>query len=307
MNVLKIGKSLPNRKAMKPGPASIADTIYEELSLDSRPIKLTRLIEQVLSARFPELDPIEKASDWEGAVRSRLLTYIKTTEERGVQPQVAFNSSSSYMIQGACFIEGTDSGEIAEQKTRRLRWKDYYETLRELSPRQFEQLCSRVLELLGARNVKLTKETRDEGIDFYGRLSVGDLIKPSSAFRFRSFESFLEIWLVGQAKHYRTIKVATPDLRELVGSVRLASVRAFADLDPDKYPDLWIRVADPVFMLFFTTGSISIDGWQLVKKSGIVAMDGETLAAFLADHNVAVIEERGTRQFSRDALLEWLV
>jgi len=291
---------------MKPGPALIADIIYGELPLDSEPIKLTRVTEQVIMERFTGLDPIEKASEWEAPIKSRLLKYIKATEERGAQSQVAFNSSSSYMIQGACFIEGTDSDEVVEQKRRRLRWKDYYETLQELSPREFELLCKEVLKLIGARNVKLTKETRDEGIDFYGRLSVADLIKPSSAFIFRPFESFLEIWLVGQAKHYRAIKVATPDLRELVGSVRLASARVFADLDPDKYPDLLVRVADPVFMLFFTTGRISIDGWQLVKKSGIVAMDGEMLAAFLADHDVAIIDEHGTRQFSRDMFFEWL-
>jgi len=86
----------------------------------------------------------------------------------------------------------------------------------------------------------------------------------------------------------------------------LASARAFADLDTSKYPDLQIRVADPVFMLFFTTGKISIDGWQLIKKSGIVAMDGEMVAAFLADHNVAIIEEEGVRQFSKEAFFEWL-
>ncbi len=255
---------------------------------------------------FAGLDPIEKASEWEAPIKSRLLNYIKAIEERGAQPQVAFNSSSNYMIQGACFIEGTDSDEVVEQKRRRLRWKDYYETLQELSPREFELLCREVLKLIGARNVKLTKETRDEGIDFYGKLSVADVIKPSSAFRFRPFESFLEIWLIGQAKHYRAVKVATPDLRELIGSVNLASARTFADLDPDKYPDLRIRVADPVFMLFFTTGRISIDGWQLVKKSGIVAMDGEILAAFLADHDVAIIKEEGTKQFSRDTFFEWL-
>ena len=291
---------------MKPGPALITDIIYEELPLDSMPIKLTRVIEHVILDHFPDLDPFEKASEWEAAIRSRLLSYIKTTEERGVQPQIAFNSSSSYMIEGACFIEGTDSAEVVEQKKRRLRWKDYYETLQELSPSEFELLCREILKLIGARNIRLTKQTRDEGIDFYGRLSVADLIEPSSVFRFRSFESFLEIWLVGQAKHYRAMKVATPDLRELVGSVRLASARAFADLDPDKYPDLWIRVADPVFMLFFTTGRISIDGWQLIKKSGIVAMDGEMLATFLADHKVAIMDEEGTRQFRKDAFFEWL-
>jgi len=86
----------------------------------------------------------------------------------------------------------------------------------------------------------------------------------------------------------------------------LASARAFAGLDSNKYPDLQIKVADPVFMLFFTTGKISIDGWQLVRRSGIVAMDGEMLAAFLADHDVAIIEQEGIRQFSKEAFFEWL-
>ena len=291
---------------MKAGPALIADLICEELPLDHKPTKLARLIEQVIKEHFPELDPIEKASEWEIQVGSRLLKHINAAEERGIQPKIAFNSSSSYMVQGACFIEGTDSPEIEEQKKKRLGWKHYYETLQELSPHEFELLCGEVLKLIGAKEVKLTKQTKDEGIDFYGRLSVVDLIKPSSVFRFRPFESFLEIWLIGQAKRYKSVKLATPDLRELVGSVQLASARAFAALDPDKYPDLQIRVADPVFMLFFTTGGISIDGWQLIKKSGIVAMDGEMLAAFLADHDVAIIQKEETRQFSKDAFFEWL-
>jgi hypothetical protein len=291
---------------MKAGPALIADLICEKLPLDHKPTKLARLIEQVIKEHFPELDPVEKASEWEVQVGSRLLKYIKVAEERGIQPKIAFNSSSSYMVQGACFIEGTDSLEITEQKKKRSGWKHYYETLQELSPHEFELLRREVLKLIGAKEVKLTKQTRDEGIDFYGRLSVADLIKPSSVFRFRPFESFLEIWLIGQAKHYKSVKVATPDLRELVGSVELASARAFADLDLHKYPDLQIRVADPVFMLFFTTGRISIDGWQLIKKSGIVAMDGEMLAAFLADHDVAIIHKEETRQFSKDAFFEWL-
>ena len=127
--------------AMKPGPALIAETIWEELALDSRPLKLTRVIEQIILDRFPDLNPFEKTSEWESAVKSRLLSSIRITEERGTQPQIAFNSSSSYMIQGACFIEGSDSNEIVEQKKRRLSWKDYFETLPELSPREFEMLC----------------------------------------------------------------------------------------------------------------------------------------------------------------------
>lgn len=291
---------------MKPGPALVANIICEELTLDCKPIKLNLVIEQIIQNHFVGVDPIEKASEWEAAVRTKLLTSIRITEERGAQPQIAFNSSSSYMIQGACFIEGTDSDEIVAQKERRLRWTDYYKTLQDLSPSEFELLCKQVLRLIGARNVRLTKETRDEGIDFYGQLSVVDLIAPSSVLRFKPFESLLEIWLVGQAKHYKSIKVATPDLRELVGSVSLASARAFADLDPEKYPDLHIRPVDPVFMLFFTTGRISVDGWQLIKKSGIIAMDGEMLATFLADHSVAITFDGDIRLFSQEAFFEWL-
>jgi restriction endonuclease Mrr len=291
---------------MKAGPASIAEAICEELPLDNGPIKLSRLIEKIIQDRFPEMDPIEKAAEWEESIRLRLVKHIKTTEEKGIQPQIAFNSSSGYMIQGACFIEGADAEEIVEQKKRRLRWREYYETLQNLSPREFEQLCREILKLIGARNVKVTRETKDEGIDFYGKLSIVDLIQQSSVFRFRPFEQFLEIWLVGQAKHYKAIKVATPDLRELVGSIKLASARAFAELDSNKYPDLQIKVADPVFMLFFTTGKISIDGWQLVRRSGIIAMDGEILAAFLADHDVAIIKHEGIRQFSKEAFFKWV-
>jgi len=291
---------------VKPRPASIADLIYEQLPIDSKPIKLTSVIEKIIADNFGKLDPVEKSCEWEAPIKSRLRNYIERAEEKGIQPQIAFNSSSGYMIQGACFIEGTDSEEVAEQKRRRLRWRHYYEALRELSPYQFEALCRNVLEILGVRNARLTKRAKDEGIDFYGRLSVADLIKPPSAFAFKPFESFLEVWLVGQAKHYRAVKVATPDLRELVGSVNLAATRTFSDLDSTKYADLQIRVADPVFMLFFTTGQISMDGWQLITKSGIVAMDGEMLAAFLADHNVAIVNTDGLRQFSRDAFLDWL-
>ncbi len=111
---------------------------------------------------------------------------------------------------------------------------------------------------------------------------------------------------MGQAKHYIDAKVATPDLRELVGSVNLATARAFAGLDPEKYTDLSIRIADPVFMLFFTTGEISTDGWRLSDKSGIVAMDGEMLAAFMADHDIALVTENGEKRFSVDEFKKWL-
>jgi hypothetical protein len=69
----------------------------------------------------------------------------------------------------------------------------------------------------------------------------------------------------------------------LVGAVELAKGRAFSAGNDEKYADLKIRVCDPVFYLFVTTGYLSGYSWRLLKSSGVVGMDGEMIAALLAD------------------------
>jgi hypothetical protein len=59
-------------------------------------------------------------------------------------------------------------------------------------------------------------------------------------------------------------------------------------------------------MLFFTTGQISTEGWQLCRNAGIVAMDGEMVAAFLADKQVGVTSEGETSEFRLELFAQWL-
>jgi hypothetical protein len=40
--------------------------------------------------------------------------------------------------------------------------------------------------------------------------------------------------------------------------------------------------------MLVTSGSISRTAWKLLKASGVLAMDGSMLAAFLADRRIAV-------------------
>jgi hypothetical protein len=42
--------------------------------------------------------------------------------------------------------------------------------------------------------------------------------------------------------------------------------------------------------LFFTTGRISADTWRLLDHSGVVGMDGEMVAAFLADRGAGATD-----------------
>jgi hypothetical protein len=59
-------------------------------------------------------------------------------------------------------------------------------------------------------------------------------------------------------------------------------------------------------MLFFTTGEMSADEWTLCKNSGVVAMDGQMLAVFLADKGVAMNSVDTGNMVDRLALLAWL-
>lgn len=177
----------------------------------------------------------------------------------------------------------------------------YSAALAALSPSEFEVLCAGVLSLLGVERVKVTPHGADEGIDFYGVVRGQGL--PRLGFDGAVFElsQQVSIWLLGQAKHYSKSRVATPDLRQLVGSVELARSRVYSSSKP-KYEDLRIRVCDPVLMLFFTTGTVTSAGWRLAETSGVVALDGEMVASFLAENEIGV-EDGG---YSDAAFYTWL-
>lgn len=282
----------------------MTELLLQDLALDAEPYPLDDLVASLITSH-PEWgvdDPLEKSEIWAPVVGQILRTHWEQSLQQGKQPQFAFNSSSEYMIQGPCFIEPIDSPEVKAQKRNRLRWQEYYGVLRELSPREFEVLCSKILGLLGVPTPECTPYQGDQGIDFYGRMSFGDFTGYGAIFPI--FETRLVLWLVGQAKHYKDAKVATPDIRELVGSVVLGRSGVFAKRD--MYPSLQIRMCDPVIMLFFATGRISADGWSLCNRSGVAAMDGEMLAAFLADKGIAVCDDSEERVFNRELFDVWL-
>ena len=90
-------------------------------------------------------------------------------------------------------------------------------------------------------------------------------------------------------------------MRELVGSIELGRAKAFGS-STSPFDGLDIRVADPVFAVFITTGSISANGWSLLKRSGVVGLDGEMVAAFLADRGAGMDGDK----FANEKFMKWL-
>lgn len=287
---------------MRPGPASVAQLICDELPLDAAPRRVAEIVAEFSISKGWVTDlseAQEQAELWEDRVLSRLRQIQTDFHGIGRFTKFAFNSSSDYLVQGACFIEPIDSATLADGKKRRLRHSDYYAALRELTPRQFEFLCGKLIQLLGVNDPVVTRSSADEGIDFFGKLSLGSLFYPDDLTP--TIQKQLDIWLVGQAKQYQLTQSGTPELRELVGSVELGRAKVFGSLN-STLDGLNIRVVDPVFVIFITTGTISLNGWRLLERSGVIGFDGEMIAAFLADRGAGIL---GT-EFLAARFLEWL-
>ena len=161
----------------KLGPKQVAEEILSKTLLDAPPRSLEEIILEVVSRLASRtLDHHELSARWHKPIRQYIQLHWDECFENGRQPKIAFNSSSDYMIQGPCYIQPyIDSESIKEQKRQRLHWLDYYSALKRLTPREFEVLCKQTLGLLGVQDPCLTSYVGDEGIDFFGRLSMGDL------------------------------------------------------------------------------------------------------------------------------------
>lgn len=211
---------------------------------------------------------------WRAGFLARARIELSELAELGRLSKYALNSSSEYMLQGSAFIEPGDPDDTKNAKRSRAKITDYVSTLSNLTPREFESMCAQVLHHMGVKDPVATRYSGEEGTDFFGRLRL-------NAHVLRTYK------FPGVEKQHTSGRVSTPEIRDLVGAVELAIGGAYGSA-VSPYPDLRLRVCDPIFYLFFTTGQISSNSWRLLERSGVIAMDGEMVAAFLVDREVAL-------------------
>lgn len=234
------------------------------------------------------------------AVLVELQTALALAEEDVSFTRFAFNTADESHVQGSSFVQPNEENTpVAEAKRKRLDFSSYADFLRKLTWREFEGCCKGILGLLGCADPTLTAGSNDQGVDFFGQLTLEGRLDNFS--ELPGIDRRLGVWMVGQAKHYTETRVSTPDLRELVGSVELARAGAFAD-GGIALKGFHPRVCDPVFYLFFTTGTISSDGRILLKESGVVSMDGSQIAVFLSDNGIGLVDGA----FDRATALAWV-
>jgi hypothetical protein len=235
---------------------------------------------------FVGADADDKAEEWLPRFIQRLEFIVAENVGEGRYLSFAFNSSGTAHLQGYCFCEPGDTEEIKSSKRKRANTISIFEHFKTIDDRQFEFLCGKVLGLLNVETPFVSKASADHGIDFFGRVKFGDMLKASLLHQ--GAEKNLHMWLVGQAKHYPESKVSTKEIRELVGSVELARANVFAGTS-DPLRDLTAKLCDPIIYLFFTTGRFTRDSKELMSKAGVVSFTGLQIAQFLADRSIGLV------------------
>ena len=98
--------------------------------------------------------------------------------------------------------------------------------IQSLTFEQFEKFGRSVLRELGCTTAKVTPHAGDQGIDFYGCLSVGSLVGADTAILKLMHET--RVILVGQAKHYPNSAIGPAIVRELVGALSLSRTYTYS-------------------------------------------------------------------------------
>lgn len=283
------------------GPAEAVSVLENYITISEPPILIRTILIRIIEGEGHASgdNAAEIAERWLPRFSRHIDQLIATDVENARISCCEVSPTNAEYIQGPCFISDNATEEEVSQKQLRANKAKYIAAFGKLSNDQFEVLCSRIITLWRVEEEYVSRRSADQGVDFFGRVPFGEIMKPSAIGN--GAERQLKIWLVGQAKNYSASQVSTKDIRELVGSVDLARSKTYAgSIDP--LAQLAMRSCDPVFYLFFTTGNISRDAWSLLSKAGVVAMDGGQLAVFLADHGVGVIDG----SFDDDTFIRWI-
>jgi hypothetical protein len=281
----------------------VAQRVETLIKFDSGPRLVIDVVRDAVTLEYSlgENDAAEMSESIVESVVAELLASETARLDNGYACGYAFSSVGNHLIQGSAHSDPAYSApEIDARRARAFvpAWLDYMKALKHP---EFETLCRGVLTALGCETAHVTARAADQGIDFYGRLSLEatGVSRPALP----SIHRQLNVWLAGQAKHTPNSRIGTDEVRHIVGSVALARGGVLAR-GGETLAGFAPRVADPIYILLMSTGEFSRDARDLARKAGVIALDGFQLATYLCDNAVGFDEDG---QFSEDLAATWIL
>jgi hypothetical protein len=283
-------------------PREIVDALKKRINPDSPMESLGGCIEKILHEDF-ELSKAQ-AADIQESKTKQSVKLIEREIDRdlslGIPPALHLSDNKKY-IGGSCKIALSDPPETAKLKQGRKEKDAALIEIKALTPKEFEIFCFKILKELGCTHSEVTKLSADQGVDFIGQLNLGKFLGLPSAFY--KLVHDIELFIIGQAKHYPSARLGPTIIREVLGSVQLAKHELFYSSD-SPLENFNIKPYSPVMSMIFTTGDFTKNAEVLAKKTGTIIKNGQQLATFLTERGIGI---DSNSQFSRQLFKDWLI
>jgi hypothetical protein len=291
---------------MRPRPNAIVDRLEITVGVDGAPKNLNTAISIELEQFFglPAIQASEHAERVAGAVAKIIASRAVDADEAGTMATLVLLGTTSTSLAGFCHVLPTDTATIATAKLQRRKVDALAAAMRSLTFDQFEQFGAQVLREIGAADSRITRSSGDQGIDFFGHLSLGQY--QATPLPFTKLTHDVKLSFVGQAKHYPNNSIGPSIIRELIGAVSLARTKTFSVENEDVFPGIDLKPFSPAVIFLFTTGKMTSGAAQLAKSAGIIARSGDQLALFLADKGIGMKTTDGGIVFDERRFSDWL-
>lgn len=190
-------------------------------------------------------------------------------------------------------FEIADSGAVGDQirgfrGSPSMREHLFQDSLGGIEPAEFELLAAVILRRLGCYEVYSTPQSHDQGVDAFGHCRFA----PETPYGVNH-----NLTWIAQAKHYRSTRVSTGDVRELVGSRELLLAKAFSTVD-ERYRELTLRKYAPTAVALITAEEIPTTVRRLAENAGVYVFASSDIF-----HLLAAALSTPTVQALRDLLL----
>ena len=286
-------------------PKKITDQLEHTLGHTGRPRQLRDAIEDILLNFFDQ--PVTKSAELSESLSKKVANEIEKrvvdSLESGTIPIVSLRPNRE-VIHGSLFIFPDDNDSISSTKILRRNATRLLSVIRNLSFNEFEVFGGAVLRELGCPSPEVTPHSTDQGIDFYGELSVGDILGEN--LHVKHLMHSVRMVIVGQAKRYQKNPIGSGDVRELVGTLSLARTSTFSKQGIDFFDQIVLRPNTPTLAILIATGDFTKGARHLAKESGILLYSGFQLAVFLADCQVGIRIEGDNSTFDESDFRAWM-
>ena len=237
-----------------PDWGALAREISEELWKNKRKVDLTYFLEEMLESRnlLVEGEAAEKFDSLKRQIRSLVEKKIQQCWARGIQPRYKTTSDPDVLI------------PMINPSAERIR-HEITSTIKGLSTRQFECFCVHVLTVNGVYPCAVGAGRKEEGIDLYGVLDIGEIRKTSVWHGVR-------VRILGQAK---TSTIGQPAVRQFHTDLSTCSKgegRAFQLAPP------WFKELRGAVLGIVMSGEKFSDGaLKWAAREAVVTKDAEQM------------------------------